>query len=440
MDGTFTEGCLVIWAVHGIYGVVESVDFRRVTVRLDNGETNSFSDDHGVLQRVMIAEGSQVVQVGSELAGVVIGAVPGLPTPTWKVQFPDRLTNIQENNLRPAVIRDPIERFRNGYIGRASEFNLKSVAADLWTEHLHNELVSLDHARVDLKPHQVGVVHRVISEYPHRFLLCDEVGLGKTIEAAMVIKELKARKQASRILILVPSSLQLQWQFELKTKFNEVFAIYNRDTVRFLKNQGESHPWSAADQIIVSHSWAAYDERRREEIASVDWDLTIVDEAHHAREQRYGTRISRTNLYRLVRDLVARPEQNRRAALFLTATPMQLQRHELYSLVEMLDPILFASEEDFVSHVEELSGLSQLADRLRTQGAPSDTGELEDLADQASTYIGTSFDTVVNELEAGQIDSVVRQLEASHRLSEVLIRNRRAVVGGFQPRNAYRWN
>lgn len=439
MNGSFIEGSLVIWAVHGIYGVVDSVGFRRVTVRLDNGETNSFSTDHGVLRRVEIGVGTQVTQVGSDLAGVVLSQVPGLKNPTWKVQFPDKATNIPESNLRPAVIRDPLERFRNGYIGRASDFNLKSVAADLWTQHLHNELVSLDHARVDLKPHQVGVVHRVISNYPHRFLLCDEVGLGKTIEAAMVIKELKARKQARRILILVPSSLQLQWQFELKTKFNEVFSIYNRDTIRFLENQGENQPWAAADQIIVSHSWASYSEKRREQITAVDWDLVIVDEAHHAREQRYGTRTTRTNLYRLVRDLVARPEHNRRSALFLTATPMQLQRHELYSLVEMLDPILFASEEDFVEHIEDLAGLSQLADRLGANGLPEGEENLEDLADQVSGYTGLTIDQALFELRKGDTDAVIRHLEASHRLSEVLIRNRRSVVGGFQPRHAYRW-
>src|SRR5690606_29904347 len=132
--------------------------------------------------------------------------------------------------------------------------------------------------RFDLKPHQVGVVHRVISSYPHRFLLCDEVGLGKTIEAAMIIKELKARGHTKRILILVPPNLQRQWQFELKTKFNETFAIYNRDTIKFLKNQGVQHPWSENDQIISSHSWASWDKRRRDEISSVDWDLIIVDE------------------------------------------------------------------------------------------------------------------------------------------------------------------
>jgi ERCC4-related helicase len=398
-----------------------------------------FSTNHGVIERVDIGPGTQVVRVGSEEAGIVQRLVPGLARPTWNVQFLGHAANIPESSLRPAVIKDPIELFRNGRIGRASDFNLKSVAADLWNQHLHNVLVSLDHARVDLKPHQVGVVHRVISNYPHRFMLCDEVGLGKTIEAAMIIKELKARKHTKRILILVPSSLQIQWQFELKTKFNETFAIFNRDTVKYLKDHGETHPWTTADQVIVSHSWASYDKKRRDEITSVDWDLIIVDEAHHAREQKYGSKVSRTNLYRLVNDLVARPQHNRRAALFLTATPMQLQRHELYSLVEMLDPILFSSEEDFVLHIENLSGLSGLVDRLRVNGLPMGSEEIERVAGEMTAYTGSSIDEAMAELHDGDMESVVRWLEQTHRLSEVLIRNRRSKVGEFMPRQAFRW-
>ena len=86
---------------------------------------------------------------------------------------------------------------------------------------MNRDLISLSESRVALKPHQVAVVHRVVTSYPHRFLLCDEVGLGKTIEAGIILKELRARKSADRVLIIVPPNLMRQWQFELKTKFNE---------------------------------------------------------------------------------------------------------------------------------------------------------------------------------------------------------------------------
>ena len=204
-------------------------------------------------------------------------------------------------------------------------------------------------------------------------MLCDEVGLGKTIEAAMIIKELRARRQAARVLIIVPSGLTRQWQFELKTKFNETFAIYNRDTINYLKNRGDVlSPWADADSIITSHTWASWSEERRKEIAGVDWDLVIVDEAHHAREQRYGNKVQRTNLYRLVYELTSRPEFTRRGVLFLTATPMQLQRHELYSLVEMVDPVLFSSEDEFVAHVEGRGEMNAVVRLLEEAGKPGD--------------------------------------------------------------------
>ena len=432
-------GCLAKWLPHGVYGVVEEVDHRRVTIALDTGTTQIFTLDAGVVARVEIGMGSQVVVRGNDVPGVVMAPVPGQQKPTWKVAFPGRTVNVPEASLRPAELKDPLERLRNKHLGRALDFNLKSVAADLWTQHLHNELVSLAHARVDLRPHQVGVVHRVVTNYPHRFLLADEVGLGKTIEAAMVVKELRARKQVNRVLVLVPSGLQTQWQFELKTKFNESFAIYNKQTLAYLKNQGVEHPWTHHDLVIASHTWASWTESRREEIMSVDWDLVIVDEAHHAREQRYGRRVQRTKLYRLVRELIGRPEHNRRATLLLTATPMQLQRHELYSLVEMLDPILFASEQDFVHHVTSLGGLSGIVDRLKTEGKPLEASERLELATDLADTLDWSEDetrAMVEEMDAAALADTIHD---AHRLGEVLIRNRRATVGGFQPRAAYRW-
>src|SRR4029079_5479018 len=146
--------------------------------------------------------------------------------------------------------------------------------------HQYDELSSLSNSRVEIKEHQVGVLHRVATSYPHRFLLADEVGLGKTIEAGLVIKELKARGMANRVLVLAPSGIVSQWQFELKTKFNEVFAHYNRSTVEYLKaNHPGENVWTVNDNVIVSTSFAAHDEDRRREIVLAGWDLVVIDEA-----------------------------------------------------------------------------------------------------------------------------------------------------------------
>ena len=424
------EGGRVHWPAGSMDGYVSRIERNTAHVTFDEGPEHMFNLGSGVLEAAPFAVGDRVVR-GDGVIGVVIEKIPAENYPTVKVAFANGIvTNAVEMTLRPAMLDDPIERFRANQIGTANEFNLRSVAADLWTRHLHDSLVSLSHARVDLKPHQVSVVHRVISSYPHRFLLCDEVGLGKTIEAAMIVKELRARGLARRVLILVPSGLVRQWQFELKTKFNETFAIFNRATVQYLKATGVANPWTDHDSIIASQEWASWSPERRNEITSVDWDLIIVDEAHHARRQRSGNRITMTNVYRLVSDLTSRPEFSRRGVLFLTATPLQLQRHELFSLVEMLNPVLFSSEEEFVGHVQELSGLNQIVEELIRDGSSASHA-----VERAKDLLGEES----RDFENTEVEELIDRLRARHRLSEVLIRNRRALIGGFSTRKAFRW-
>ena len=426
-------GALVEWQKQ--VGVVESVDGKVVRVRFDSGAVMNFNRIAGALKRILFTQGMQVRRVADGNIGVILAEAASGGYPTWRAAFPGSVVNIAEMGLRPAIVGDPIQRFRSGQLGTATEFNLKSVAADYWTAHHHNVLVSLSNARVDLKPYQVSVVHRVISNYPHRFMLADEVGLGKTIEAAMIIKELRARGQARRVLVLVPSGLTRQWQFELKTKFNETFAIYNSSTVRYLRDKGVANPWNENDSVIASHSWASWSPDRIRDISQVAWDLVIVDEAHHARVHADGTR---TLLFKLVQDLVARREFGRRAALFLTATPLQLDRGELYSLVEMLDPVLFVSAEDFSAHIQSLGGLNRTVELLQGHAAGDDLarwGVLYDIARFLEIDVAAA-ETLVRDQG---VAAVAEMLRGRHRLSEVLIRNRKSVVQGFQPRHAFRW-
>ncbi len=304
--------------------------------------------------------------------------------------------------------------------------------------NLYNDLVSLGQIGVDIKPHQVSVVHKVISNYPHRFLLCDEVGLGKTIEAGMALKELRARGGAQRVLAIVPPNLVRQWQFEMKTKFNEAFSVLNADTVRFLENRGDTgNPFISSESVLCSSGWVS-GPRWAKLCAEVDWDLVIVDEAHHARSHRSG---NTTRLYRLIRDLADPNHSARRAMLFLTATPMQLDTHELYSLVELLDPALFPSEPHFERHRKEMPGISRLVERLSRHGFPLPDEDPSVTIEQVARWMELDEDAVRNRLSAGteEREKIVSELAGRHLLSEVMIRNRKSVVGGFMPRRASRW-
>jgi len=440
--GPVCEGSLVRWptAPGCPTGVVRSFGSNQVSVLFDGeDEPKLFSARASVLERVSLA--GMVKRVSTGDVGVIQGMTTAAP-PRWQVFIKSKVITVAEVDLRPHVRDDPRSRTEGGRLGSARQFALAVTARRYEIEQLTNDLVSLGESRVDIKPHQVSVVHRVVSDYPHRFLLCDEVGLGKTIEAGLVLKELRARSGAARCIAIVPPNLIRQWQFELKSKFNETFSILNADTVRYLKSsQGyDGNPFEKFDSVIVSSRWVS-GEPWSKLMAEVPWDMVIVDEAHHARVRISGKKREETRLYRAVRAVVSPEAFSKRAALFLTATPMQLDSKELYSLVELLDPALFPTVQHFERHRADVPGLSRLVHDLTLHGFPPPGEDAEKIVARVAGWLNRDAEEIAAELSAGEesLARVCENLASHHLLSEVLIRNRKKIIGGFMPRQAHRW-
>ena len=195
-EGNLIRGALVQWTMGNGYGVIVAVDERLITVRWDEeGIPTQFAAGNPPLSRVDLI-GTPVCRRSTGEDVAVLNPVGGA-MPVWRCRiYPQSgspmMSNVAEEDLRPLSITDPIERFQIGDIGSMKKYRLQEVPRWYRVQHLHDDLVSLGQVQVDIKPHQVSVVHKVISDYPHRFLLCDEVGLGKTIEAGMALKELRA--------------------------------------------------------------------------------------------------------------------------------------------------------------------------------------------------------------------------------------------------------
>ncbi len=435
-------GALVRWptAPGSPIGVIVEIDERRIRVRFD-GDTESkiFNSRAGVVERIELA--GMIRRASNGTIGVIHAQTTSAP-PRWQIILDGRLVTVAEADLRPHVLDDPHSRVIDGRLGSARQFALAMTARRYELENLTNDLVSLGQARVDIKPHQVSVVHRVITDYPHRFLLCDEVGLGKTIEAGMILKELRARGAANRVLVITPPNLLRQWQFELKSKFNESFSIINSETVKYLRSTQAmaDNPFEVFDSVLVSSSWISRPPWAKL-AAETAWDMVIVDEAHHARVRRSGKRREETRLYKVVRDLVSPDAFSKRAALFLTATPMQLDSGELYSLVELLDPALFPTEEHFDHHRSKVPGLSRLVHELSEHGFPIPDDDPDLVIERVASWLDLTEAEAETRLVAGDesIKGLCDELSARHLLSEVLIRNRKKIVGGFMPRHAHRW-
>ena len=185
-------------------------------------------------------------------------------------------------------------------------------------------LSRVDEEEVKLLEHQVDAAHRALFEMDGKALLADEVGLGKTIEVGMILKEMHYRETSGSVLILTPAQLAKQWQGELREKFGLEFVCNYDD---------EFQGFDAHDRIIASIDTAKSD-RHRTTVLARDWDVLVMDEAHYVKNED-------TDRYELIDKLTYN------YAFFLTATPIQNELTDLYNIVSLLRPGLFGSRDTF---------------------------------------------------------------------------------------------
>ena len=221
--------------------------------------------------------------------------------------------------------------------------------------------IGIETSAVTPWPHQNRVINAVVEGFPRSFLFCDEVGLGKTIEAGLALRQLIVTGRVRRSLILAPASVVRQWQEELWEKCGLNIPRYERGALIDVHGDGTpltGSPWGQADHLIASSQLAKRKERR-DEVLSPEWDLVLVDEAHHARRREFGTRKWRPNhLLQLLAGHGKHPglKDRTRCLYLLTATPMQVDPVEVWDLLKLLgmEGRWGAGEEYFLRFFEEL--------------------------------------------------------------------------------------
>lgn len=225
---------------------------------------------------------------------------------------------------------------------------------------------ALTSAKIDLLPHQVVLTHRVATASPRRYLVADEVGLGKTIETALILRELASRGELDRALMVVPAGLVNNWHRELNEVFNlgfEVFGsegdITDRKTNAFAKH----------DRLIASIDTLKRPARIKRLLDAPRWDLVVFDEAHHLTAYRTGGKVRKTENYKLAEAL----KDHSRDLLLLSATPHQGNHFQFWMLVQLLNPTLFGSPEDMVENRHRLNTVMfrrTKADACQPDGSP----------------------------------------------------------------------
>lgn len=228
------------------------------------------------------------------------------------------------------VCDSPLDRLRSGKLDDPWKFELKMLAARLLTGNRGGQL---SNARTEILPHQIFAAHRVVSSPRRRFLLADEVGLGKTIEAGMIWQALAQRAQANRTLIICPAGLTTQWQEELQDKFGVTFEIYGRDFTAV-----NPRIWDLKARAIASLDTLKRPEHKRMLLENRKWDLIIFDEAHRLTAMDYDSGETKKTLnYKLAEEIRGRAYCE--AFLLLTATPHQGEENHsrFVNLLNLLD-------------------------------------------------------------------------------------------------------
>jgi len=245
-----------------------------------------------------------------------------------------KTNQVHSRVLRPDQIAQlTISPARQPFDGDAGLFRLGIEAHRLGLAYEYDPFFSLSIARIDPLPHQLEAVYDYFLKLPRiRFLLADDPGAGKTIMAGLLIKELKARGLARRILIVTPANLSFQWQRELKDKFRENFNVIRGDVLRATYGQ---NPWQEQDQVITSISWVSRIEDANESLLRTRWDLIIVDEAHRmsARDDSHTT---------LAFDLGEQLSQMTDHYLLMTATPHKGDPENFRLFLSLLDKDVYA--------------------------------------------------------------------------------------------------
>ncbi len=225
---------------------------------------------------------------------------------------------------------------------------------------------ALTSAKIDLLPHQVVLTHRIASSASRRFLIADEVGLGKTIETALALRELASRGELKRALMIVPAGLVNNWARELNEVFNLNFEIFGSEGDVTDKR---SNAFAKHDRLIASIDTLKRPARIKRLLEAPEWDLIVFDEAHHLTAMRSGGKTRKTENYKLAEAL----RGHTRDLLLLSATPHQGDHFRFWMLIRLLNPTLFDGSEQMVDQRHRLNAVvfrRTKADACKPDGSP----------------------------------------------------------------------
>lgn len=320
----------------------------------------------------------------------------------------------------------PVDKLLSAQVDPLKFFDLRYDTRQHWHNYSQSPAMGLLGPRVQLLPHQLYIAHQVGSRIHPRVLLADEVGLGKTIEAGLIIHRQLTMGLAERVLIIVPDSLLHQWLVEMLRRFNLSFTILDEEQALGSDEQGRN-PFESSQLILCPLSFLLKNPLRQQQALATDWDLLLVDEAHHLQWSPEQA----SPAYQLVESLAAVAY----GVLLLTATPEQLGLESHFARLRLLDPDRYFNFEAFIAEQEQYQPVNVLVQKLLL--ADSAPEELE-------RFLGEQELAEIEQLFANQEIDKAREMAVDalldrHGTGRILFRNTRAAVTGFPKRVLNTW-
>ncbi len=404
-------------------GLVLQTDPGTVTVLFPaSGETRTYAVDSAPLRRVEFGPGDTVeLQDGSSFVVESVADVDGLLTYHGGGQ------EMQESGLGDLMgFHQPHMRLLGGRVNSSRKFRLRCRALEARASMRGRRERGLMGARIDLVPHQLFIADEVGRRHFPRVLLADEVGLGKTIEACLIMHRKLVAGRISRVLILVPEPLIHQWFIELLRRFTLHFSIYDEARCAAIEAGGSDaeneapheeniNPFLDDQLILASIDLLADNPQRAAQAVAAGWDMLIVDEAHHLGWSPDEV----SDEYTVVEKLATGTDD----LLLLTGTPGQLKPEGHFARLRLLDPDRFSDLDEFLVETRDAVEVSAIAAKVETGTALNATEKKE-----LSAWLGGEVPEAPEE--------VLRKLLDLHGTGRVMFRNRRANLGGFPEREA----
>ncbi|MDX1756339.1 MAG: RNA polymerase-associated protein RapA [Marinobacter sp.] len=412
-------------------GIVTDVSGRRVTLGFPAAdEERTYAIDNAPLARVVFQMGEQIetfdgdrftVRAVEDLGGVLLYHAD---------DGSGDLQQISEVKLSSVVnFSAPHQRLFAGQFDRNGAFRLRVAALQHLDRLRSSPAQGLIGARTQHLPHQIHIAHEVARRFAPRVLLADEVGLGKTIEAGLILHYQLHTERARRVLIVVPDSLVHQWLVEMLRRFNLRFAIvdqdhyshdYDREAPVEVAEDERENPFEADQLVLCSLDFLSHNRTAQYDVEAAGWDLLVVDEAHHLAWSPEGA----STQYQVIERLA----ELTRGLLLLTATPEQVGVASHFARLRLLDPARFHDLDAFCLQEQDYERLNDVVRGLLAKsGAP---GEAEQAV--LRSWLGDELEAMLQTEDP--VTTIVDALLDRHGTGRVLFRNTRAAIQGFPER------